>query len=338
MRGAIIYGPRDIRFEERPDPAITEPTDAIVRTVATCVCGSDLWRYRGIEEVRKPTPIGHEYVGIVEAVGDDVSTVNPGQFVVGGFLTSDNTCPICKVGANANCQRVTGYDGCQAELIRVQNADGTLLATPEHPSDDVIPSILTLSDVMCTGWHAAVCADVRPGSTVVVVGDGAVGLSGVLAASQLGAERVIAMSRHADRQALARDFGATDIVAERGHEGVAQIKELTNGIGADAGLECVGTHDSVVQALRSVRPGAMVGWVGVPHVTDLPQAHMFWKNVGLRGGPAHVRAYLPDLLKRVWDGLIEPGKVFDLTLPLGQVAEAYTAMDQRRSIKTLLRP
>jgi threonine dehydrogenase-like Zn-dependent dehydrogenase len=338
MRGAIIYAPRDIRFEERPDPAITEPTDAIVRTVATCVCGSDLWRYRGIEEVSRPTPIGHEYVGVVEAVGDEVSTVNPGQFVVGGFLTSDNTCPICKVGAHADCQRGTGYDGCQAELIRVPNADGTLLATPEYPSDDVVPSVLTLSDVMCTGWHAAVCADVRPGSTVVVVGDGAVGLSGVLAASQLGAERVIAMSRHADRQALARDFGATDIVAERGEEGVAQVKELTSGIGADAALECVGTHDSVVQALRCVRPGAMVGWVGVPHVADLPQAHMFWKNVGLRGGPAPVRAYLPDLLERVWDGRIQPGKVFDLTLPLDHVAEAYAAMDQRRSIKTLLRP
>ncbi len=338
MRGTIIYGPRDVRFEERPDPTIVKPTDAVVRTVAACVCGSDLWRYRGIAEVPKPTPIGHEYVGVVEAVGADVTSVKPGQFVVGGFLTSDNTCGVCRAGVQSNCQNVTGYDGCQAELIRIQNADGTLIATPETPDDAMVPSLLALSDVMGTGWHAAVCAGVRPGSSVVVVGDGAVGLSGVLAAAQLGAERVIAMSRHADRQALARDFGATDIVAERGDEGVERVLELTDGIGADAVLECVGTDDSVVQALRSARPGAMVGWVGVPHVAELPQQHMFWRNVGLRGGPAPVRAYLPDLLERVWDGRIEPGKVFDLTLPLDQVAEGYAAMDERRAIKSLLVP
>lgn len=338
MRSTLIYAPGDVRLEERPDATIVEPTDAVVRTVATCVCGSDLWRYRGIQEVIRPTPIGHEYVGVVEAIGDAVTTVRPGQFVVGGFLTSDNTCPLCMAGAHANCQNGTGYNGCQAELIRVQNADGTLIATPENPEDAMVPSLLALSDVMCTGWHAAVCAGVEPGSTVVVVGDGAVGLSGVLAAVQLGAERVIAMSRHADRQAIARAFGATDIVATRGDEGVEQVMEMTGGIGADAVLECVGTEDSVAQALRSARPGGMVGWVGVPHVTELPQEHMFWKNVGLRGGPAPVRAYLPDLLKRVWDGTIEPGKVFDLTLPLENVAEAYAAMDQRRATKVLLRP
>ncbi|EWT01989.1 IMP dehydrogenase [Intrasporangium oryzae NRRL B-24470] len=338
MLGTIIHGPRDIRLEERPDPTIVLPTDAIVRTVAACVCGSDLWRYRGIADVPRPTPIGHEYVGIVEAVGSDVTSVAPGQFVVGGFLTSDNTCPVCKTGAHANCQNGTGYDGCQAELIRVQNADGTLLATPEQPDEELVPSLLALSDVMCTGWHAAVSADVRPGSTVVVVGDGAVGLSGVLAASQLGAERIISMSRHADRQAIAREFGATDIVAERGDAGIEAIRELTGGIGADSVLECVGTAESVDQALRSARPGGMVGWVGVPHVTDLPQEHMFWRNVGLRGGPAPVRAYLPDLLQRVWDGHIEPGKVFDITLPLAEVAEAYAAMDERRAIKALLLP
>jgi threonine dehydrogenase-like Zn-dependent dehydrogenase len=338
MRGTIIHAPGDIRFEERPDPTIVEPTDAVIRTVATCVCGSDLWRYRGIAQVPRPTPIGHEYVGVVEEVGAEVTSVQPGQFVVGGFLTSDNTCPLCKAGAHANCQHGTGYDGCQAELIRVPNADGTLLATPEHPAEDLLPGLLALSDFLCTGWHAAVSADVRPGSTVVVVGDGAVGLSGVLAASQLGAERVIAMSRHADRQAIARQFGATDIVAERGDAGVEAVKELTSGVGADAVLECVGTDESVVQALRSARPGGMVGWVGVPHVTDLPQEHMFWKNVGLRGGPAPVRAYLPDLLQRVWDRRIDPGKVFDLTLPLEEVAEGYAAMDERRAIKVLLRP
>jgi threonine dehydrogenase-like Zn-dependent dehydrogenase len=338
MRGTIIYGTRDIRLEERPDPTIVNATDAIVSTVAACVCGSDLWRYRGVQEVTTPTPIGHEYVGIVEAVGADVTSVTPGQFVVGGFLTSDNTCPLCRVGAHANCLNVTGYDGCQAELIRVQNADGTLLATPERPDEALMPSLLALSDVMCTGWHAAVSADVRPGSTVVVVGDGAVGLSGVLAASQLGAERVIAMSRHSARQDLAREFGATDVVAARGDEGVEAVLELTSGIGADAVLECVGTDESVVQALKSARSGAMVGWVGVPHVSEIPQQHMFWKNVGLRGGPAPVRAYLPDLLARVLGGRIEPGKIFDLTLPLEQVAEAYAAMDERRSIKALLTP
>ena len=338
MRGTIIHGTRDIRSEERPDPTISKPTDAIVRAVATCVCGSDLWRYRGIQQVTKPTPIGHEYVGIVEAVGSDVTSIRPGQFVVGGFLTSDNTCAVCRAGAHANCLNGTGYDGCQAELIRVQNADGTLLATPEQPDAAMVPSLLALSDVMCTGWHAAVSADVRPGSSVVVVGDGAVGLCGVLAASQLGAERIIAMSRHADRQAIAKEFGATDIVEARGDDGVEAVRELTDGIGADAVLECVGTDESVVQSLKAARPGGMVGWVGVPHVTDLPQEHMFWRNVGLRGGAAPVRAYLPDLLARVWNGLIEPGKVFDLTLPLAQVAEGYAAMDERRAIKTLLIP
>ncbi len=338
MRGTIIHGTRDVRLEERPDAAVLEPTDAVVRTVAACVCGSDLWRYRGIQEVRRPTPIGHEYVGVVEAVGADVTSVRPGQFVVGGFLTSDNTCPICRAGAHANCQNVTGYDGCQAEMIRVQNADGTLLATPETPADELVPGLLSLSDVMGTGWHAAVCADVGPGSTVVVVGDGAVGLCGVLAAVELGAERVIAMSRHADRQAIAGEFGATDIVAERGDDGVERVMELTGGVGADAVLECVGTQDSVVQALRSCRPGGMVGWVGVPHVTDIPQEHMFWRNVGLRGGPAPVRAYLPDLLERVWNRSIDPGRVFDLSLPLDEVAEAYAAMDERRATKVLLTP
>ncbi len=338
MRGAIIHGPRDVRFEERPDPVIVDPTDAIVRTVAACVCGSDLWRYRGVADVPKPTPIGHEYVGVVEAVGDAVTRVQPGQFVVGGFLTSDDTCPVCRAGVHSNCQHGTGYDGCQAELIRVRNADGTLVATPEHPDEAMVASLLALSDVMCTGWHAALSADVRAGGTVVVVGDGAVGLSGVLAAAQLGAERIVAMSRHEDRQRLARELGATDIVPERGDEGVAAIQELTGGIGADSVLECVGTQDSVVQALRCARPGGMVGWVGVPHVSDLPQEYMFWRNVGLRGGPAPVRAYLPELLDRVWDGRIDPGRVFDLTLPLSEVAEGYAAMDERRAIKALLRP
>lgn len=341
MRGTIIHAPGDIRVEDRPEPQIQEPTDAVIRTVAACVCGSDLWRYRGVAPVPKPTPIGHEYVGVVTEVGADVATVRPGQFVVGGFLTSDNTCVLCRKGAHANCLHGTGYDGCQSEYIRVQNADGTLLATggpDELPPQELIPSLLALSDVACTGWHAAVCAGVAPGATAVVVGDGAVGLSGVLAAVGLGAERVIAMSRHADRQELARAFGATDIVAERDDEGVEAVHDLTEGVGADCVLECVGTQDSVVQALRCARPGGLVGWVGVPHVADLPQEHMFWKNVGLRGGIAPVRAYLPDLLERVLGGWTDPGRVFDLTLPLEQAAQAYAAMDERRSIKTLLTP
>ena len=338
MRATVIHGPFDIRVEQRPDPVIEEPTDALVRTVAACVCGSDLWRYRGIAPVPSPVPIGHEYVGVVEAVGAEVTTVRPGQFVVGGFLHSDNTCAMCAVGMQSHCLHGGSYDGCQAEAIRIPNADGTLLATPEPPDEALVPSLLALSDVMATGWHAALCAGVREGSQVVVVGDGAVGLCGVLAAAQLGAERVIAMSRHADRQALARRFGATDIVAERGDEGIDAVLELTGGIGAAAVLECVGTQESVSQALRCARPGGMVGWVGVPHVTDIPQQHMFWRNVGLRGGVAPVRAYLPELLERTLDGRIDPGAVFDLTLPLESAAQAYAAMHERQSIKALLRP
>ena len=338
MRGAILHAPGDVRYEERPDPMIIKPTDAIVRTVATCICGSDLWPYRGIDEVTQPWAIGHEYCGIVEQVGSAVTSVKPGQFVIGGFVASDNTCPNCRAGVQTSCLQGTGYDGCQSELIRIPLADGTLVATPKLPPEDLIPSLLTLSDVMSTGWHAAVSAGVMPGMTVAVVGDGAVGLCGVLAASQLGAERVIAMSRHQPRQQLARDFGATDIVAERGDEGIARIKELTDGVGADAVLECVGTGESMLQALRSTRPGGMVGWVGAPHGVEVPIQDLFWPNVGLRGGPAPVRHYLPDLLDRVWNRRIDPGKVFDMVLPLEQVAAGYRAMDERRAIKVLLRP
>lgn len=338
MYGAVIHGAHDVRFEQRADPTVVEPTDAVVRTVAACVCGSDLWRYRGIAPVPQPAPIGHEYVGVVESVGSAVTSVRPGQFVIGGFRTSDNTCELCRAGWHANCPNGTGYDGCQAEYIRVPQADGTLVATPDMPDDDRVPDLLALSDVMATGWHAAVSAGVTPGCTAVVVGDGAVGLSGVLAAAQLGAERVIAMSRHADRQDLARRFGATDIVAERGAEGAAHVRELSAGLGAHAVLECVGTQDSVDQAFACARPGGTVGWVGVPHAGTLPLEDMFWRNVSLRGGLAPVRAYLDDLLARVWDGRIQPGLVFDLTLPLAQVAEGYAAMDERRAIKALLRP
>jgi threonine dehydrogenase-like Zn-dependent dehydrogenase len=339
MLGAIIYGAGDVRFEERADPEIVEPTDAVIRTVAACVCGSDLWRYRGISQVKRPVPIGHEYVGVVEQVGAAVTTVKPGDFVVGGFKHSDNTCAVCRKGMQANCLHGGGFDGCQAEKIRIPNADGTLLATPGEPDADLIPSLLSLSDVMCTGWHAAVSARVGPGSSVVVVGDGAVGLCGVLAAKRLGAERIIAMSRHADRQAIAREFGATDIVAERGDEGVAKVRELLGGVLADSVLECVGTKESMDQALHSVRPGGALGFVGVPTGgAEAPLRYLFDTNISIAGGMAPARTYIPELLADVLAGTINPGRVFDVVMPLEEAPEAYRAMDERRAIKVLLTP
>ncbi|MFE1837822.1 zinc-dependent alcohol dehydrogenase family protein [Streptomyces sviceus] len=338
MRATIIHAPGDIRVENAPEPEIVAPTDAVIRTVATCVCGSDLWSYRGINPVNEPQPIGHEYVGIVEEVGSDVSAVKPGQFVIGSFISSDNTCPVCRAGYHTSCLHRDFPNGCQAEYVRVPLADGTLVATPEQPAEELIPSLLTLSDVMGTGWYAATAAEVKPGSTAVVVGDGAVGLCGVIAAKELGAERIIAMSRHESRQKLALEFGATDIVAERGEEGVARVKELTDGIGAESVLECVGTQQSMHQALQSTRPGGNVGFVGMPHDVQIDGQELFFSHVGLRGGPAPVRAYLPDLIERVVGGRINPGKVFDLTLPLDEVADGYKAMDERRAIKALLRP
>ena len=337
MFGAVIHAPGDVRYEERADPIIIEPADAVVRTVAACVCGSDLWRYRGISPVPRPTPIGHEFCGVVEAVGDSVTTVTVGDFVVGGFNPSDNTCPVCRKGAHANCQHGAHYDGAQAERIRIPWADGTLVATPEPPADDLIPSILALSDVMCTGWHAAVSAGVGPGRSVAVVGDGAVGLCAVIASAQLGADVVVAMSRHEPRQRVAREFGATHVIAERGEDGAAKVRELTGGIGADCVLECVGTEDARLQAVACVRDGGNIGLVGVPH-GELPVNDLFWRNVGVKGGPAHCRAYLPQLLDLVLARTINPGLVFDLELPLAEVAEAYAAMDERRAIKSLLRP
>jgi len=338
MRGAVLHGPGDVRFEERDAPRIIKATDAIIRMSATCVCGSDLWDYRGINPVAQPTPIGHEYCGIVEEVGSAVRSIKPGQFVIGSFFASDNTCPNCQAGYQSSCQHREFVGGAQAGLLRVPLADGTLVATPDVPSDDLIPSLLTLSDVMGTGWFAADAANVRPGKTVAVVGDGAVGLLGVLSAKQMGAERIIAMSRHQSRQKLAREFGATDVVTERGDDGVDRIKELTDGVGADAVLECVGTQQSMMQAIRSTRPGGSVGYVGVPHGVELDGHELFFSHVHLHGGPAPVRRFLPELIDLVWNGKINPGKVFDLTLTLDQVAEAYRAMDERRAIKVLLRP
>jgi threonine dehydrogenase-like Zn-dependent dehydrogenase len=338
MRGAVLYGPRDVRFEERDVPTILKPTDAILRISATCVCGSDLWPYRGINPITQPTTMGHEYCGIVEEAGSAVTSIKPGQFVIGSFFASDNTCPNCQVGYQSSCQRAELVNTAQAPVLRVPLADGTLVATPALPSEELIPSLLTLSDVMGTGWFAADAANVQPGSTVVVVGDGAVGLLAVLSAKQRGAERIIAMSRHPSRQKLAREFGATDIVTERGDEGVARILELTHGIGADSVLECVGTKESMNQAIRATRRGGYVGYVGVPHGVEFKGEELFFTHVHLHGGPAPVRRYLPELIELVWNRKINPGKVFDLTLPLEQVAEGYRAMDERRAIKTLLRP
>jgi threonine dehydrogenase-like Zn-dependent dehydrogenase len=337
MQGTMLYGPRDIRFEDRPDPTITKPTDAILRLSATCICGSDLWPYRGIGNFAEPpTPMGHEYCGIVEEVGKEVRNIKPGQFVVGSFATSDNTCAICQDGYQSSCVQREFMSTAQAPLLRVPMADGTLVPTRELPSKELIPSLLATSDVLGTGWFAADAANVKPGRTAVVVGDGAVGLLAVLSAKQMGAERIIAMSRHESRQRLAREFGATDIVTERGEEGVARIKELTNGIGADSVLECVGTQESMLQAIRSTRPGGFVSYVGVPHGVELDGQALFFAEVHLHGGPAPVRRYLPHLIDLVLNEKINPGKVFDLVLPLQQVAEGYRAMDERRAIKTML--
>lgn len=340
MRGVVMHAPGDVRVETREDPKILLPTDAIIRLSATCVCGSDLWPYRGVEQVKGPSPMGHEYVGVVEEVGGEVRTIRPGQFVIGSFFASDNTCPICRAGYQSSCvhREPIGGLGAQAEFLRVPLADGTLVATPEIPSDDLIPGFLAASDVLGTGWFGAVAAEVGPGKTVAVVGDGAVGLLAVLAAKRLGAERIIAMSRHEPRQKLAADYGATHIVTERGDEGVARIKDLTDGLGAHSVIEAVGTQESMMQAIRATRAGGHVGYVGVAHDVELPGEELFFSHVHLHGGPAPVRRFLPELIDLIATRQIDPGKVFDLTIPLDEAAEGYRAMDERRAIKVLLKP
>jgi threonine dehydrogenase-like Zn-dependent dehydrogenase len=337
MRGVVMYAPGDVRVEERQSPTIVEPTDAIIRLAATCICGSDLWPYRGVDSVDH-TPMGHEYAGVVTEIGSAVTTIKVGDFVVGSFFASDNTCEICLAGYQSRCPNLqfVGAEGTQSEYTRVPLADGTLVATPGLPDADLIPSLLAASDVLGTGWFAAVAAEAGPGKTVAVVGDGAVGLLGILAARQLGADRIIAMSRHADRQALAREFGATDIVEERGDAGVAKVKELTGGLGAHSVIEAVGTQESMLQAIRSTRPGGHVGYVGVSHDVTLPGEELFFSGVHLHGGPAPVRRFLPELIQLIWDRTIDPSKVFDLTLPLDDAAEGYRAMDERRATKVLL--
>ncbi|MBZ4486585.1 zinc-dependent alcohol dehydrogenase family protein [Microbacterium sp. cx-55] len=349
MLATVIHAARDIRVEEVPDPQLSTGRDAIVRVVAACVCGSDLWPYRGVTATDRPHRIGHEFVGIVESVGDDVQNVAPGDFVIAPFYVCDGTCANCRNGVSTSCLsggwwggdvHDDGFaDGGQGQFVRVPLADGTLAVVPGPIGDEEIPGLLTLSDVMGTGHHAALSSGVQPGDSVAVVGDGAVGLCAIIAAKRLGATTIIAMSRHPERQALAREFGATHIVAERGDEGVERVRELTDGIGADRVLECVGTKESMDQALRSARPGGMVGYVGVPNGgPELPIGRMFGSNVGVNGGVAPVRGYIEELLPDVRSGAIRPGLVFDLELPLTEAAEAYAAMDERRATKVLLRP
>lgn len=338
MRAVILNGPGDVRVEEVPDPQLVEPTDAIIRLTAACICGSDLWPYRGIDKSHGPRQMGHEYMGIVEQVGAEVRDINVGDYVVGSFIASCNTCEICRAGYQSHCVHRVGMGGVgtQSEKARIPLADGTLVRVNGNPTAEQERSLLAASDVLGTGWFAALAAEAGPGKTVAVVGDGAVGLCGVLAAKQLGAERIIAMSRHPDRQALVREFGATDIVEERGDAGVERIKEMTGGLGAHSTLEAVGTQESMLQAINSTRKGGHVGFVGVSHGVEIEGKLLFGTGIHLHGGPAPVRDYLPDLIDRIMTNQINPGKVFDLELPFAEAAEGYRAMDERRATKVML--
>ena len=338
MRATTIHAPGDIRVSEVPDPTIKLPTDAIVQVTAGCICGSDLWPYRGENPIRAGATIGHECIGVVAEVGSEVTSFRPGDFVVVPFCHCDNTCAHCRAGVQSACVNVAVTVSGQAEYARVTQADGSLVRTDGDPDAAMTRSLLALTDVMATGWHAAVAAGVPEGGTAVVVGDGAVGLCGVLAASVMGAEKIVAMSRHESRQKIATEFGATHIVAARGEDGEAEVAEITGGVGADAVLECVGTDASMDTAFTVARPGATVGFVGVPHGVEVPVRRMFSKNVGLAGGMAPVRRYLPELLDLVTDGRIDPGRVFDATVPLDRVADGYRAMDQREAIKVVVEP
>ncbi len=349
MRVTTLHAPGDVRLEHAPEPDVEGPGDAVVRVLASCICGSDLWPYRGDPAPARPRRMGHEFVGVVEAAGDGVTGVRAGDVVVAPFLWSDGTCDYCTRGLQTSCRNGGGYGGTdrrgrpvdagQGEYVRVPEADGTLVPVPRGTDvEPLLPALLALSDVMGTGHHAAVAARVGAGSTVAVVGDGAVGLCAVLAARRLGAERVVAMSRHQPRQELARRFGATDVVAERGEAGAEAVTELLGGIGPDAVLECVGTKASMEQAFATVRDGGVVGYVGVPHGVEFPARQLFGRNVAVAGGVAPVRAYLPELLADVLAGRLDPGPVFDVEMPLDDVAEGYRAMDERRAVKVLLRP
>jgi threonine dehydrogenase-like Zn-dependent dehydrogenase len=341
MRAAIFSGPRSITVGERPDPVIEHPTDAIVRVVLACVCGSDLWYYRG-DSPHEVGSIGHEFIGVVEAVGGEVTAVKVGDLVVAPFIYSDMSCPNCLNGSTISCPSGGTFgnghiDGGQGEAVRVPLAGSTLVPVPGdgHP-DEVLKSLLALSDVMSTGHHAAVSAGVREGSVVAVVGDGAVGLSAVLAAKRLGAERIVALSRHPEPQQVAKEFGATDILEERGDAANDRVRELTGGFGVDSSIECVGTPESVATAFAIAKAGSTVGVVGVPH-GDLSYGEVFFRNIGWGGGPAPARIYIPELMRDVLDGRINPGRVFDFETDLEGTPDAYAAMDQRRAIKSMIR-
>lgn len=341
MRAAIFNGPKDITVGQRPDPVIQEPTDAVVRVVMGCVCGSDLWYYRG-ESPHEVGSIGHEFIGVIEDVGAQVTGITPGDLVVAPFIYSDMSCPHCLHGSTISCAAGGNFgngtiDGGQGEAVRVPLAGSTLVPVPgTGHSDEMLKSLLTLSDVMTTGHHAAVSGGVEAGDTVAVVGDGAVGLSAILASKRLGAERIIALSRHDDRQRLAREFGATDVVESRGDEANEAVLELTGGIGVDAALECVGTQQSIETAAAIARPGSTIGIVGVPHGT-VPFNEAFFRNIGWRGGPAPARRYIPELLDDVLTGTINPGLVLDFETDLDGTPAAYAAMDERRAIKSMIR-
>ncbi|MFE1802882.1 MULTISPECIES: zinc-dependent alcohol dehydrogenase family protein [unclassified Streptomyces] len=345
MRATTIHAPFDLRVEDVPDPVVRQPGDAVVRVLRSCVCGSDLWAYRG-ESARTPGQrIGHEFLGIVEETGAEVGTVRRGDLVVAPFMWSDGVCDYCREGLTTSCEHggfwgSVGSDGGQGEAVRVPYADGTLVALPaEAASDDrLLAALLTLSDVMGTGHHAALGAGARPGATVAVVGDGAVGLCAVLAAKRLGAERIIALGRHETRTDIARRFGATDVVAERGDAAVEAVRELTRGQGAHAVVEAVGTEQSMSTAVNITRDGGAIGFVGVPHGsgTGLDLSVMFDRNIALRGGVAPVRAYIPELLPDVLDGTIDPSPVFDLTVALDGVPDGYKAMDERTALKVMV--
>src|SRR3954471_1131576 len=344
MRATVMYGVHDVRVETVPDARIVEATDALVRVTRACICGSDLWPYNSMPASETGNRMGHEFIGVVEAIGSDVRTVKKGDLVVAPFAWSDGTCEFCRQGLQTSCLHGgwwggTTLDGGRGEAVRVPLADGTLMTLPVGQDHALMPSLLTLSDVMGTGHHAALRANVRPGTVAAVVGDGAVGLCGVIAARRLGAEQIIMLGRHADRIALARRFGATDVVSERGDEVVVRVMELTGGFGAHSVLECVGTDQAMGTAVGIARPGGAIGRVGVPHYETIPASlPAFFKNVTVGGGPAPVRAYIADLLPDVLEGRIEPGRVFDRTVGLEGVPDGYRAMNDRESIKVMVKP
>ena len=344
MRATVMYGAGDVRIENVPDAIIEDTTDALVRVTQACICGSDLWPYKDLQPGEPARVMGHEAIGIVEAVGADVRTVKAGDLVVMPFAFSDGTCDYCQHGLQTACSHGGFFGnpevpGAQAEAVRVPLADGTLYPLPVGVDDTLMPSLLTLSDVLGTGHHAAMTARVRPGTTVAVIGDGAVGLCGVIAAKRLRAEQIILLGRHHDRIALARDFGATDVVSERGDEAVERVKQLSGRDGVHSVLECVGTEQSILTAVEIARPGAAIGRVGVPHYNAIPQAQpTFYKNLTVGGGPAPARAYLDELLPDILDGTIEPGRVFDRTVDLDGVPDGYRAMNDREAMKVLVKP